>query len=79
MARDQDLLLHLGARISQQYLEEEPVELRFRERIGAFVLHGVLGREHQEWIGSARVSPSVVTLRSCIASRSALWVFAGRG
>ena len=34
--------------IAHQDLHQEPVELRFGQRIGSFHLDGVLGRHHQE-------------------------------
>ena len=41
--------LHLrGGRELDQQLEEEPVELRFGERVGSFHLERVLGRQHEE-------------------------------
>ena len=37
------------ARVGHQDLHQEAVELRFRQRIGAFHLDGVLSGHHQEW------------------------------
>ena len=58
-------------------VEHEAVELRFGQRIGAFLLDRVLRREHEEraleLIGPARRRD----VFSCIASSSAAWVFGG--
>jgi hypothetical protein len=43
-----DLLLLALARIVDVDLEHEAIELRLGQRIRAFLLHRVLGREHQE-------------------------------
>ncbi len=44
----EDLVHRRFRRIRHLQLEEEPIELRFRQRIGAFHLQRVLRREHQE-------------------------------
>ncbi len=43
-----DLLLLLGARVVDQDVEHEAVELGLGQRIGAFQLDRILGREHEE-------------------------------
>ncbi len=52
-------------------LEQEAVELGFRQRVGAFMLDRVLGREHME--GARQVMPLAGNRSkpSCIACRSA--------
>ena len=35
-------------RIADLELEHEPIDLRFRQRVGAFLLNGVLRRQYQE-------------------------------
>ena len=44
-------LLLLGQRVVDPDIEHEAVELGFRERVGAFLLDGVLCREHEERLG----------------------------
>lgn len=44
----EDLFLLGEARIFHQYLEEESVDLRFREGIGSFLLYGILRRQDQK-------------------------------
>ena len=46
-ARDNLALLTL-ARVIHQHLEHEPVALRLRQRIGAFLFHRVLRSQHKE-------------------------------
>ena len=50
------------------HFEHEAVELGFGQRIGALLLDRVLGGQHQERSGSAKVSSPRVTWRSCMAS-----------
>ena len=58
-------------------LEEEAIELRLGERVRPLLLDGVSRREDLERIGERVRRVPTVTLRSCIASRSAAWVFGG--
>ena len=69
----------LGAiRIADDQLQHEAIDLRFRQRISAFLLERVLRRENEKRIRQAdRFRRRVVTWRSCIASSSALCTFAG--
>ena len=45
------LLLLVRARVPDLELEEEPVELGLGQRVGALVLHRVLGGDHDERVG----------------------------
>ena len=63
--------------IAEPRPQQEAVELRLRQGIGALVLDRVLGREHEERPLERAGVPSAVTCRSCIASSSAAWVFGG--
>ncbi len=47
----QDLLLFLRSGVVEDDLEQEAVHLRFREGVGAFLFHRVLGGEHQKRLG----------------------------
>ncbi len=47
----QHLLLLLGGRVADLQLEEEPVELRLGQRVGALVLDRVLRGDHDERVG----------------------------
>ena len=72
--------LHLVAlrRVVDVDLEQEAIELGFGQRVGALLLDGVARREHLERIGQrVRGRSPTVTLRSCIAWRSAACVFGG--
>ena len=51
--QDRFLLAVIGARVAEANLHEEPVQLRFRQRIGAFELDRVLGRERRELVREA--------------------------
>src|SRR2546430_17045003 len=42
------LLLGVARRVADAHLEHEPIELGLGERIGSFLLDGVLGREHEK-------------------------------
>jgi hypothetical protein len=66
-------------RVADADPQQEAVELCLRQRVGAFVLDRVLGREDEEGPLQRAVSPSIVTCRSCIASSSAPASSAGRG
>jgi hypothetical protein len=56
-------------------LQQEPVELGFGQRIGAFLLERVLrGQYVERGCGRSWRSPPNVTWYSCIACRSADWV-----
>ena len=56
-------------------LQQEAVELGFGQRIGAFLLDRVLGRQHVERARQRRgAAPATVTCCSCIACSSADWV-----
>ena len=58
--------------------EHEPVELRLGQRIGAFLLDGVLRGQDEERIGQLDgAAPPAVTCRSCIACSRAAWVLGG--
>ena len=46
-----DLAFRRLVRIGDDDMHQEAVELRFRQRIGAFLLDRVLGRQHHEEIG----------------------------
>jgi hypothetical protein len=74
----QDLPLRLGVRIVDAHVQQEAVELRLRQRVGAFLLDGVLRRHDQEQprqrIGLA--APTV-TCRSAMASSRADCTLAG--
>ena len=72
------LLLLLRARVADRQLEQEAVELRLGQRVGALVLDRVLGGDDDERVGQ-RVGrrPRRVTCRSSIDSSSAAWVFGG--
>jgi hypothetical protein len=69
---------HLSARPrdpdSDVDLHQEAVELRFGQRVGAFLLDRVLRGQHVERLGQIVGSPATVTCRSCIACSSADWV-----
>ncbi|MNM87760.1 hypothetical protein D3C81_999490 [compost metagenome] len=47
----QDFGFVLGLRVVDQHLHQEAVHLRFRQRVGAFLLDGVLRRQHEEQLG----------------------------
>ena len=76
MAHEHLLLLRLGG-VADDELEEEAVELRLGQRVGALVLDGVLGGDHEERVGQRAGVPSSVTCRSCMASSSADCVLGG--
>ena len=62
--------------VGDEHLEEEAVELRLGQRVGALHLDRVLRREDDERVRAAGAScPATVTPPSCIASSSADWVF----
>ena len=65
-------------RIVDDDVEHEPVELRFGQRIRAFLLDRVLRRQHEERpLELDSRTPPTVTCCSCIASSSAACVFGG--
>ncbi len=57
------------------YAHQKAVELGFRQGEGADLMRRVLGGDNEKGLGQRRVSPSVVTCRSSIASSRALWAF----
>jgi hypothetical protein len=63
--------------IAHANVEEEAIELRLGQRIGALLLDGILRGEHEERLGRRIVWPAAVTLCSCIASSSAACVRGG--
>ena len=76
---DDDELLG-GRGITDQHLEHEAVDLRFRQRIGAFRLDGVLGGHHQKGIGHLErfaANGHLPLLHHLAAGRFAPWP--GRG
>ena len=75
--RRDDLDLFFLARVADLQLEHEPVELRFRQRIRAFLLDRILRGEHEERLGQLVRLAAAVTRCSCIASSSAACVFGG--
>ena len=48
LAAQQDLQLLLGVRVADADAHDEAVELRFRQRVGAFELHWILRRDHDK-------------------------------
>jgi hypothetical protein len=79
-ARDpppEQLELRGAVRIADADPQQEAVELRLRQRVGALVLDRVLGASTRNGRSSSRVPSSLVTWRSCIASSSAACVFGG--
>ena len=70
-------LLLLSARVAHRQLQQEPVQLGLRQRIGALVLDRVLGGHHEERVGQYPGGPMTVTWRSSIASSKVAWVFGG--
>jgi hypothetical protein len=64
-------------RVLDHDVEHEPAAAALRERVGAFELNRVLGREHEERLVQ-RVGAALNRTRcSCIASSSAACVFGG--
>ena len=73
-----DLLLLRVAGIIDLDEEQEAIELGFGQRIGAFLLDGVLRGQHEERDrASDNPTPPMETLRSCMASSRAACVFGG--
>ena len=54
-ARDPPLAV--GVRVAEPGAQQEPVELRLRQRERALELDGVLGRQHDERVGQAPGRP----------------------
>ena len=75
--RRKNLPLLLGRRILDDDVEHEPIELRFGQRVGAFLLDRVLGREHEQRPVEVEPHTLTVTWYSCIASSRAACVFGG--
>ena len=73
--RFEDLQLGCAIGVADLETHQEPVELRFGQGVGAFVLDRVLRGDHHEGRPNWCVTPSDVTCRSAIASRRADWVF----
>ena len=72
MVRSTMVLRSAARRILHQDLHQEPVELRFGQRIGAFHLDGILRRHHQKRRFQLDAScVPLVTVCSCMASSSA--------
>ena len=72
-----DLELFLELRIAHEHLEHEAVLLRLGQRIGAFLLDGVLRRQDEERSASGGGRRPTVTWRSCMASSRAACVLGG--
>ena len=73
LARTEQGLFRALIRIAQVERKHESVELRFRQRVGADLLDGILGGDDENGVGSGRLRPSVLTCPSSMASRRALW------
>jgi hypothetical protein len=71
----EDRLEHVDVGERQRDLEEEAVDLRLGQHVGALHLDRVLRRQDEEWDGQTYSVPATVTVPSCIASRSADCVF----
>ena len=64
--------------VVDQQAEHEAVLLDLRQRIGAFLLDGVLRGQHEErLVERDSVLPPTVTWCSCMASSRAAWVLGG--
>ena len=75
-ADDRGLLAH--ARVVDEQLEQEAVDLRLGQRVGALGLDRVLRRQHEERLAApGRSGPPIVTWRSCMTSSRADCTFAG--
>ena len=70
-----DVELVFAARVPERGSDEEAVELRLGQREGALELDRVLVARTMNGSLSSRVTPSIVTWRSAIASSSADCVF----
>ena len=75
---EQHLLFGFAVGIADIDLQQEAVELRFGQRIGAFLLQRVLRRQHMEGLGQIVARARHRHMRSCIACSSADCV-RGRG
>ena len=73
----EDAPLLLGRRVLDHDVEHEAIELRLRQRIGAFLLDRVLRGQHEERPVERVRTPVTVTWYSCIASSSAACVLGG--
>ena len=69
----------LFRRVIDQDFKHEPVELRLGERIGPFLLDGILRRQHEERVGKRWFLPPAVTWCSCMASNRAACVLGACG
>ena len=69
--------LVVARRIADRDPHEEPVELGLGQRVRPLLFDRVLGREHEERRLQRVLRRSIVTCRSCIASRSEACVFGG--
>ena len=77
-AAPDDGRLLADARVVDEDLHQEAVDLRLGQRVGALGLDRVLGRHHDErQRAPVNVVPPIVTCCSCITSSSADWTFAG--
>ena len=69
--------LGLGRRVADGQPQQEPVELGLGQRVGALELDRFWVATTRNGRSRDRVTPSMVTCRSCIASSRAAWVLGG--
>jgi hypothetical protein len=72
-----DLHFVRGAQVIENGIEQEAVELRFGQRVGAFEFDGVLRGQHEEGRRQLVLMPRTVQESSCMASSSADCVLGG--